>query len=82
MEAEDEMKDWVKQFVSEIERIEAFYVKQCEEYRQEFELLNKRYLQKTNGLQEQETNSVSVINERSDISLDEQTLNKKMNSKS
>lgn len=38
------MKKWVTQFIEEIERIEAFYVKSCEEYRTEFNVLNSRYL--------------------------------------
>jgi hypothetical protein len=33
MGAEEEMKAWVKEFIAEIDRIEAFYMKHFEEYR-------------------------------------------------
>jgi inorganic pyrophosphatase len=55
--------------MQEIERIEAFYLKQIEEYRNEFETLDKRYMQKVEGLYDQpEKNSMSIINERSEQS--------------
>jgi hypothetical protein len=48
MGAEEEMKLWVKEFIAEVDRIEAFYMKHCEEYRQEYENLNSRYILKKN----------------------------------
>lgn len=44
--AEFEMENWVKAFLEEIERVEAFYLKIYEEYKNEFEILNQRYIQK------------------------------------
>jgi predicted choloylglycine hydrolase len=48
MGAEEEMKLWVKEFIAEVDRIEAFYMKHYEEYRQEYENLNSRYILKKN----------------------------------
>lgn len=59
--AEKEMRDWIKAFMIEAERIEAFYLKQIEEYRLEFETLDRRYIQKVEGILD---NSISVKNDR------------------
>ena len=46
------MREWIKSFMNEVDRIEAFYLKMCAEYKHEFDILNKRYLQKVEGLGE------------------------------
>lgn len=43
-EAENEMREYIKSFMSEVERIEAFYLKMCAEYKHDFDVLNKRYM--------------------------------------
>jgi len=40
------MKDWVNILITEISRIETFYTRMCDEYRNEFNVLNKRFHQK------------------------------------
>ena len=46
MQAEDEMKDWVKMFIEEIDRVEASFLKRYEEYKLEYSNLNSRFTQK------------------------------------
>lgn len=46
------MREWIKSFMNEVDRIEAFYLKMCAEYKHEFDILNKRYSQKVEGLGE------------------------------
>lgn len=41
------MSQWVKQFISEIDRVENFYLSKFEEYKNDYDLLNFRYLKKT-----------------------------------
>ena len=42
------MKDWVKSFITEIERIESFYVRMHQDYKEEFITLKSRYIRKQN----------------------------------
>lgn len=48
MDSEDLMKDWVNILITEIGRIETFYTRMCEEYRNEFNILNRRFHSKFN----------------------------------
>eukprot|EP00347_Sterkiella_histriomuscorum_P002512 403367865 len=75
-EAEKEMREWIKSFMQEVKRIEAFYLKQCEVYKNEFDTLNLRYIQKVQGINDADQNSMSVINEHSF----DDTLHRKQNS--
>lgn len=40
MNAEEDMKTFIKLYIEEIDRIESFFVKQYEDYRKEYENLN------------------------------------------
>ena len=59
------MREWIKSFMQKVKRIEAFYLKQCEVYKNEFDTLNLRYIQKVQGINDGDQNSMSVINEQS-----------------
>lgn len=55
--SEEEMRAWVKLFISEMQRIETFYLKMYEEYKNEYDTLNKRYYQKNQEHYEPEFNN-------------------------
>jgi hypothetical protein len=79
MHAEDEMKDFVKTFIEEIDRIEASFMKRYEEYKAEYQNLNSRFIKKKADqyIEEEEilksnTKSNILIQNRSELGSDEE----------
>jgi hypothetical protein len=46
------MREWVKTFLEEIDRLEDFYVKKSNEYSQEYEALKEKYIRKEQDFDE------------------------------
>jgi hypothetical protein len=40
------MRDWVRQYLAEVDRIEAFFVLKRQQYKEEFDKLKEKYLRK------------------------------------
>ncbi len=60
--AEEDMKSFLKIYIEEIDRVEAFFIKRYEEYRQEYESLNLRYLHKKNDKEHADVSPFSSNN--------------------
>lgn len=66
------MQNFVRLFLEEVQRIETFYTKKYEEYKAEYDILNSRYLQKTQegGVEVDDYNKL-IQDKQSEISFEE-----------